>query len=104
MKRHTKRALWVAAGAATGAGLIAWRRRHTPCPAWLAGWLESPVTAWMPPSVDRLELERGMRVLDAGSGPGRVAIPVAKAVGPLGEVVALDIQAKMLDRLKRRVF
>jgi len=42
-----------------------------------------------------LELEPGMAVLDAGCGPGRLAIPIARQVGPQGEVVAMDIQAGM---------
>lgn len=41
--------------------------------------------------LDRLDLAPapGMRVLDAGCGPGRLAIPAARRVGPGGEVVAL---------------
>jgi ubiquinone/menaquinone biosynthesis C-methylase UbiE len=43
-----------------------------------------------------------MHVLDAGCGPGRVTIPLARAVGPHGEVVALDIQPRMLQRARHR--
>jgi ubiquinone/menaquinone biosynthesis C-methylase UbiE len=43
-----------------------------------------------------------MRVLDAGCGPGRLTIPLAKAVGPGGEVVALDGQREMLEKLERK--
>ncbi len=43
-----------------------------------------------------------MRVLDAGCGPGRVSIPLAKALGPSGEVVAVDMQSEMLRRAKER--
>lgn len=39
-----------------------------------------------------------MKVLDVGCGPGRVAIPIAREVGPAGEVVAIDMQAAMLRR------
>ena len=35
--------------------------------------------------------------------PGRLTIPVARAVEPGGEVVALDIQEGMLDRLRKGV-
>ena len=56
----------------------------------------------MPPSLDRLDLGQGMRVIDVGCGPGRLTIPVAKALEPDGEVVALDIQEGMLERLRRR--
>jgi ubiquinone/menaquinone biosynthesis C-methylase UbiE len=44
-----------------------------------------------------------MRVLDAGCGPGRLTIPLARAVGPEGEVVALDGQREMLEKLERRL-
>jgi ubiquinone/menaquinone biosynthesis C-methylase UbiE len=40
--------------------------------------------------------------LDAGCGPGRVAIPLARHVGPQGEVVAMDIQAGMLERAREK--
>lgn len=43
-----------------------------------------------------------MHVLDAGCGPGRVSVPAARRVGPSGRVVALDLQASMLEKLKKR--
>jgi len=52
--------------------------------------------------IRRLDLQPGMRVLDAGCGPGRVAIPLARAVGPQGEVVAADIQPDMLSRVEEK--
>jgi ubiquinone/menaquinone biosynthesis C-methylase UbiE len=44
-----------------------------------------------------------MRVLDAGCGPGRLTIPVARAVEPTGEIVALDSQRAMLEKLEHRL-
>lgn len=91
-------------------GFIGWRilsrRFALPCPAFL-GWiveLENPFGRDFHAErvVERLKLEPGMRVLDAGCGPGRVTIPLAKAVGPSGEVVAVDIQPKMLCRARKR--
>ena len=43
-----------------------------------------------------------MAVLDAGCGPGRLAIPIARHVGPRGEAVAMDIQAGMLQRAREK--
>jgi ubiquinone/menaquinone biosynthesis C-methylase UbiE len=48
-----------------------------------------------------LDLHPGMSVLDVGCGPGRVTIPVAHLVAP-GEVVAMDIQAGMLRRVREK--
>ncbi|WP_345296021.1 methyltransferase domain-containing protein [Candidatus Villigracilis affinis] len=91
-------------------GVIAsliWRRDSLPCPSWLAWMVEmdNPFT-----EVNRarvivglLELAPGMRVLDAGCGPGRLTLPLAETVGPLGEVTALDIQDEMLARVRRKV-
>lgn len=53
--------------------------------------------------LDRAGVEQGMRVLDAGCGPGRLTIPAAERVGPEGEVVALDVQEAMLARVRRNV-
>lgn len=44
-----------------------------------------------------------MTVLDAGCGPGRLTLPLAQAVGPQGQVLALDVQAEMLARVREKV-
>src|SRR5262249_640674 len=77
---------------------VASRRRSVPCPGGL-GWVVANQAAVI---VERLELEPGMAVLDAGCGPGRLAIPIARQVGPQGEVVAMDIQAGMLQRAREK--
>jgi len=52
--------------------------------------------------VRRLPVEPGMRVLDVGCGPGRLALPVARIVGEGGEVLAVDLQPEMLAIVERR--
>lgn len=79
------------------------RRRSLPCPTWLAGGLESPWSDWLlgtQTTLDRIGLQPGQRVLEIGPGPGRLLIPAAQRVLPRGEVVGLDIQPGMIDRLK----
>ncbi|MDZ7260767.1 MAG: class I SAM-dependent methyltransferase [candidate division KSB1 bacterium] len=82
------------------------RRRPLPCPSWLSWLLENPYMQTVAGSsviLKRIDLAPGMRVLDVGCGPGRIAIPVAKAVGTSGQVVALDIQPAMLRKLEKRI-
>ena len=90
---------------------LSWRaasRRHTlPCPVWLR-WLvelDNPLTKSNRAAeiVRQLSLTAGMRVLDIGCGPGRLTIPIAKEIGPHGQVVAVDLQLGMLRRLQQRV-
>jgi SAM-dependent methyltransferase len=96
--------------AVLGGLALLWRRmsrqRSMPCPEWMTGLLENPymdAVAGAEMILDRASVSRGMKVVDIGSGPGRVTIPAAERVGPSGEVVAVDIQPKMLDRLRERV-
>jgi len=53
--------------------------------------------------LERLGVARGMQVLDAGCGPGRVTLPAARRVGPEGSVTALDIQPAVLAHVQQRV-
>jgi SAM-dependent methyltransferase len=43
-----------------------------------------------------------MTVLEPGPGMGFFTLELARLVGPSGRVVALDVQPRMIDRLKRR--
>lgn len=49
-----------------------------------------------------LDIGPGMRVLDAGAGPGRLTMLFAERVGPDGTVTALDVQPGMLELVRRR--
>jgi ubiquinone/menaquinone biosynthesis C-methylase UbiE len=88
-----------------GIGLV-WRFAAWPCPAWLVPLLENPyfgAVAGAETVLERAGIRPGLRVLDAGCGPGRLSVPASARVGPSGRIVALDIQAGMLARLERRV-
>jgi len=47
-------------------------------------------------TVARLDLAPGARVLDVCSGSGASAIPAAEAVGPAGQVLAVDLAEELL--------
>lgn len=83
------------------------RRRDLPCPAWLHWCVEfdNPFTKTNRAAfiVEHLRLQEGMAVLDAGCGPGRLTVPVAKHVGASGAVFAMDVQSGMLDRARQKV-
>jgi len=81
------------------------RRRSLPCPTIFAGSLENPLFERLigtQATLDRIGLRPGQRVLEIGPGPGRLLIPAARRVLPGGEVVGLDIQPGMIERLKVR--
>ncbi|WP_083752474.1 class I SAM-dependent methyltransferase [Saccharothrix sp. ALI-22-I] len=45
----------------------------------------------------------GIRILDAATGTGFAAIAAARATGPAGRVVGVDISAGMLDRARQSI-
>ena len=90
--------------------IVVWRlvsdRRSLPCPAWL-GWMvevDNPIFRNDSAKViiSHLALSPGQRVLDYGCGPGRLTLPLARALGPQGQVTALDLQAKMLEKVRAK--
>jgi ubiquinone/menaquinone biosynthesis C-methylase UbiE len=53
-------------------------------------------------TVDRLALAPGARVLDVCCGSGASAIPAARAVGPTGSVLGIDLAQRMLEIARRK--
>ncbi len=56
-----------------------------------------------PEIMKTLAFRPGERVADIGAGTGYFTFPVARAVGPTGHVLALDIAPEMLEYLDMRV-
>ncbi len=104
--RYTSTTAAMAALASSFFFVLRQRRRPTPLSPRLFFLVENPLTGAFvgaPLLVGRLGLTPGMKVLDAGCGPGRLTVPLAKAVGPGGRVVALDGQPAMLGKLEGRL-
>jgi ubiquinone/menaquinone biosynthesis C-methylase UbiE len=54
-------------------------------------------------AIDALKIPRGATVADIGAGSGYMTALLARHVGPAGKVYANDIQARMLDLLRRNI-
>jgi ubiquinone/menaquinone biosynthesis C-methylase UbiE len=93
-----------------GAIVVAWglaqRLRPSPMPPALAFLLDSRLVASLVGPgllLSRAGIDPGMRVLDAGCGPGRLTLPLAERVGEKGWVCAIDGQEGMLAKLEERL-
>lgn len=75
------------------------------CPWWLGYLLASPLRRLLqnPREVVAPYVREGMTVLEPGPGMGFFTLELARQVGASGRVVAVDVQPKMIEGLKRRV-
>lgn len=74
------------------------------CPWWVQYLLVSPLRRLREPPHKLVgDLVRpGMTVLDPGCGFGFLTLPLARMVGPEGKVIAVDIEPRAIEKLKRR--
>jgi ubiquinone/menaquinone biosynthesis C-methylase UbiE len=75
------------------------------CPWWLGWILANPLRRLLqdPSAIVAPLVRAGMTVLEPGPGVGYFTVELARAVGPIGRVVAVDLQPRMLSSLRRRV-
>ena len=92
-------------GVLEGAGVMTEQGPEHLMPWWLGYVLASPLRRLTdsPSKIVGPYIEPGMTVLDVGSAMGYFTLPMAKMVGEDGRVVAVDVQAKMLIQLAKRV-
>lgn len=86
-----------------GLARIVRRIYQFPIPEFLAGFIDNPFRRKFQPPEEmpgRFGIQPGMKVLEVGPGNGRYTAAVARAVGPQGRVVAIDIEPKMIARLQ----
>jgi ubiquinone/menaquinone biosynthesis C-methylase UbiE len=77
---------------------------HRVCPWWIGYLLASPLRRvfYKPTEVLAGHVRAGMTVLEPGPGMGFFTLELARLVGDAGRVIAVDIQPRMLARLRRR--
>jgi len=77
-----------------------------PMPQWMANLIDNPVRRkFQPPdeTAIRHKIEPGMRVLEVGPGNGTYTLATAHRLGPEGELVTIDIEPKMIERVRRKI-
>lgn len=79
---------------------------HEPhvCPSWVCFTFDNVLRKLFHNPEEMLGpyVREGDTVLDVGPGMGYFSIPLARMVGETGKVIAADVQASMLESLKRR--
>jgi len=78
---------------------------HRVCPWWLGYFLLNPFRkrSQNPHAILSPYVREGMTVLEPGPGMGLFTAELAKLVGASGRVICVDVQSKMIDKLKRRL-
>ena len=78
---------------------------HRVCPWWLGYFLLNPFhkRSQNPHALLSPYVREGMTVLEPGPGMGFFTAELAKLVGASGRVICVDVQSKMIDKLKRRL-
>lgn len=77
---------------------------HRACPVWMAYFLLSPMRRFVhnPRRVLGPYVRDGMVVIEPGCAMGFFTLDLVEMVGERGRVVAIDVQPRMLDGLRRR--
>jgi tRNA A58 N-methylase Trm61 len=74
------------------------------CPWWIGYLLISPLrrTLQDPDRILAPYVHEGMTVLEIGPGMGFFSLPLARLVGKSGRVICVDVQERMLNKLRKR--
>lgn len=76
-----------------------------PMPQFLANVIDNPLRRKIQPPREmpiRHGIEPGMTVLEVGPGNGRYTVETARRVGHAGRVITVDIEPRMIDRVRQR--
>jgi len=77
---------------------------HPVCPWWFTYTFDNPLRRLIhkPEELFEAHVQPGMRALDLGCGFGYFSLGLARLVSPGGSVLAVDLQEKMLRRVRKR--
>lgn len=76
-----------------------------PMPEFMAELIDNPLRRRLQPPYEmamRHGLEPGMMVLEVGPGSGTYTLAAAQRVGEQGKIVTIDIEPKMIERVRHR--
>ncbi len=77
-----------------------------PMPEWMADLIDNPLRRKIQPPEEtalRHGIKPGMRVLEVGPGNGTYTLGAAHTIGPEGELVTIDIEPKMIERVHQQI-
>ena len=77
-----------------------------PMPEFMADLIDNPLRRRIQPPAEmpiRHALRPGMTVLEVGPGNGHYTVATARYLGPQGQVVAIDIEPRIVERVQRRI-
>jgi len=74
------------------------------CPWWIGYFLASPLRRFVhdPRKFLAPYIRPGMTVMDLGPGMATFTLDLARFAGPTGRIIAVDVQDRMLERVRRR--
>jgi ubiquinone/menaquinone biosynthesis C-methylase UbiE len=77
---------------------------HAYCPLWLAGMLDNRLRRLLhnPTKILKPYIRKDMVAMDVGCGPGVFSIEIAKLLNGTGKVIAVDMQEKMLEIIRKK--
>jgi ubiquinone/menaquinone biosynthesis C-methylase UbiE len=77
-----------------------------PMPEWMANLIDNPFRRKIQPprkTALRHGIQSGMRVLEVGPGNGTYTLAAAQRIGSKGKLVTIDIESKMIERVKQKI-
>jgi len=80
-------------------------RNNRICPVERAGGLDIRIRRWVqnPKKILKHYIKEGMTILELGCGPGFFTIDIAQMVGNSGQVIAVDLQEGMLQKVRNKI-